>query len=66
VYLFDLQRSKRRPIEILVENEMTEQMNNETAQQVSEINCYSGNGDNANKITVWCVRVTVSLTRQGS
>ena len=35
--------------EILVENETTEQMNNETAQQVSERNrfwlCVTGNGD---------------------
>ena len=32
------QRPKRRFIEILVENETTEQINNKTAQQVSEIN----------------------------
>jgi hypothetical protein len=35
--------------EILVENETTEQMNNETGQQVSERNrfwwCFTGNGD---------------------
>ena len=46
---FDMQRPKRRPIEILVENETTEQMNNETAQQVSERNLFwlwfTGNGD---------------------
>jgi hypothetical protein len=35
---FDTQRPKRRSIEILVENELTEQTNNETAQQVSERN----------------------------
>jgi hypothetical protein len=35
---FDTQRPKRRSIEILVENETTEQMNNEKAQQVSERN----------------------------
>ena len=34
----DTQRPKRSSIEILVENEITEQMNNETAQQVSERN----------------------------
>jgi hypothetical protein len=33
-----MQRPKRRSIEILVENEMTEEMNNETAQQVIERN----------------------------
>jgi hypothetical protein len=32
---FDTQRPKRRSIEILVENETTEQINNETAQQVN-------------------------------
>ena len=37
---FTTQRPKRRSIEILVENETTEQMNNETEQQVSEINCF--------------------------
>ena len=36
IVLFDMQRPKRRSIEILVENETTEQMNNETAQRVSE------------------------------
>ena len=45
---FDMQRSKRRSIEILVENENTEQMN-EAAQQVSERNRFwlgfTGNGD---------------------
>ena len=35
---FAMQRPKRRSIEILVENQTTEQMNNETAQQVSEEN----------------------------
>jgi hypothetical protein len=35
---FDMQRPKRRSIEILVDNETTEQMSNETAQQVSERN----------------------------
>ena len=34
--VIDTQRPKRCSIEILVENEMTEQMNNETAQQESE------------------------------
>jgi hypothetical protein len=38
VIVSDTQRSKRRSIEILVENEAIEQMNNKTAQQVSEIN----------------------------
>jgi hypothetical protein len=33
---FDTKRPKRRSIEILVENETTEQLINETAQQVSE------------------------------
>ena len=37
---FDTQRPKQRSIEILVENETTEQMNNEKAQQVSEINTF--------------------------
>ena len=36
IVLFDTQRPKRRSIEILVENETTVQMNNETAQQVKE------------------------------
>ena len=35
---FDTQRPKQRSIEILIENETTEQMNNKIAQQVSEIN----------------------------
>ena len=35
---FDMQRLRRRSIEILVENETTEQMNTKTALQVSEIN----------------------------
>jgi hypothetical protein len=38
IELFDMQRPKRHSIEILVENETTEQMNNETTQQVSERN----------------------------
>ena len=41
---FDTQRPKRRSIAILVENEPTEQMNNETAQQVKEIS-FTCNGD---------------------
>ena len=36
--LFDTQRPKWRSIDILVENEITEQINNATAQQVSERN----------------------------
>jgi hypothetical protein len=35
-----MQRLKQRSIEILVENETTDQMNNETAQQVGEINTF--------------------------
>ena len=38
VVFFDTRRHKWHSIEILVENETTEQMNNETAQQVSKIN----------------------------
>ena len=38
IVFFDTQRPKRRSIEIPVENETTDQMNNETAQQVSERN----------------------------
>ena len=34
----DMQRPKRHSIEVLVENEMTEQMDNKTAQQVCERN----------------------------
>ena len=33
VYLFDMQRPKQSSIEILVENETTEQMNNQTASK---------------------------------
>jgi hypothetical protein len=67
---FDTQRPKRRYIEILVENETTEQMNKETAQQVSEeigfdyVLLVMGTYGNANKITFWCVCVTFYLTRQ--
>ena len=46
---FEMQSRKRCSIEILVENETTEQINNETAQQVREKNrfwlCFTGNGD---------------------
>ena len=52
----DTQRTNRRSIEILVENETTDQMNNETAQQVKEIGVddvllVMGTCVNANKIT---------------
>jgi D-arabinose 1-dehydrogenase-like Zn-dependent alcohol dehydrogenase len=57
---FDTQRHKRHSIEILVENETTEEMNNETAQQVKEIGfdyvlLVMGTYVNANKITCVCV-----------
>jgi hypothetical protein len=59
-----MQRPKRRSIEILVENEMTEQTNNETAQQVKEnsfdVLLVMETYVNANKTTfwsVWCVCV---------
>ena len=76
---FVTQRPKRRSIEILLEIEMTEQMNNETALQVSERNRFDyallvmGTYVNANKILFWSVWVracvcvfNLSLTRQVS
>uniref|UniRef100_A0AAZ3RHY9 t-SNARE coiled-coil homology domain-containing protein n=1 Tax=Oncorhynchus tshawytscha TaxID=74940 RepID=A0AAZ3RHY9_ONCTS len=55
-----LRRSKRRSIEILVENETTEQMNNETAQQES---CYSLPFDSLEKSVAAFVRTFPSPTK---
>jgi hypothetical protein len=72
---FDMQRPKRHSIvwEILVENETTEQMDNET-QKVSERNrfwlCFTGNGDiricKQNNFLVRVVCVCVNQLRTNS
>jgi hypothetical protein len=65
ISFFDTQRPNGVPIEVLVENETTEQMNIETAQQVSERNrfwwCFTGNGDIHVYVSV-CVCVCVCKT----